>query len=403
MPRLFDDKPRNRTSPSRRAETTYSFLDQSSLPELERVRCMLERWVERLPRELQQKAVANLRHHPPGSRQKEIQFNAAFFELFLHEFLLGTEGGVIVEPIIDGLTPDFEVTEELADRSQLTYIVEAQDIDLERGTKLEGDWNELMVLDSLDEIISPDFRLWVQMDGTLESLPPKTHLKEPFEKLLREANYDEVLRVAQGQRQSSLEHLPGALFQHGSWTVTGDLMPVSPDRRGKTKGFVGVVSKGTGIVDDIGKTKDSLYGKARRYKTVENLIVALRCDISNSRFDEVLFGSQQFTFYVHNDPTDTTPLPEPRTSQRLNGFWLNSSGPINQHVIGVVGFYGIHPGTLDSSKAVFYSNPYVDVPKPEWTNLITHAEYSDGEVRFVEGVPPYKYLRDYEAIGNPFG
>ena len=402
MPRLFDDKPRNHTSPSRRAETTYSFLDQSSLPEFERVRCMLERWVERLPKERQQKAVAKLRHKAPGSRQKEIQFNATFFELFLHEFLLGTEGEVVVEPIIDGVTPDFEVTEELAGGSQLTYMVEAKDIDLERGTKLEGDWNELRVLDSLDEISSPDFRLCVRVDGILESLPPKAHLKEPFEKLLREANY-EVLCVAQGQRQFDLEDLPGASFPHGSWTVTGYLMPVSPERRGKTKGFVGVVSKRAGIVDDIGKTKDRLYEKARRYKNVEMLIIALRCDISNSRFDEVLFGSQQFTFYVHNGPTDTTPLPEPYTSQRLNGFWLNSSGPINQHVVGVVGFYGIHPGTLDRSRAVFYSNPYVDVPMPEWTNLITHAEYSDGEVRIIEGTPPYEFLRDYEAIGNPFG
>ena len=254
MPRLFDDKPRSHTSPSRRAETTYSFLDRSSLPEFERVRCMLERWVERLPKERQQKAVANLRHNPPGSRQKEIQFNAAFFELFLHEFLLGTEGEVVVEPMIDGLTPDFEVTEELAGRSQLTYMVEAKDIDLERGSKLEGDWNERRALDSLDEISSPDFHLIVRMDGNLESLPPKAHLKKPFEKLLKEANYVEVLRVAQGQ--FNLEHLPAASFPHGSWTVTGYLMPVSPEHRGKTKGFVGVVSKGGGIVDDIGKTKD---------------------------------------------------------------------------------------------------------------------------------------------------
>ena len=233
MPRLFDAKPRNHTSPSRRAETTYPFLDQSSLPEFERVRCMLERWVERFPKERQQKAVANLRHKAPGSRQKEIQFNATFFELFLHEFLLGTDGEVVVEPMINGLTPDFEVTVEFAGGSQSTYMVEAKDIDLERGTKLGGDWNELKVLDSLDEISSPDFRLWVRMDGNLESLPPKAHLKEPFEKLLREANYDEVLRVEQGQGQIDLEHLPGASFPHGSWTVTGYLMPVSPEHRGK--------------------------------------------------------------------------------------------------------------------------------------------------------------------------
>ena len=167
-------------------------------------------------------------------------------------------------------------------------------------------------------------------------------------------------------------------------------------------GFVGIVSKGADSVDDIGKTKDRVYEKAKRYKNVETLIIALRCDISNSRLDEVLFGSQQFTLYVHNDPTDTTPLPEPYNSQRLNGFWFNSRGPINRHVIGVVAFYGIHPGTLDRSRAVFYSNPYLNRPMPEWTKLITHAEYTDGEVTIKEGVPPYAFLEDYEVIGNPF-
>ena len=180
-------------------------------------------------------------------------------------------------------------------------------------------------------------------------------------------------------------------------------MPVSPDHRGDTKGIVGIVSRGPGWLDDIGKTKGRLSDKAKRYKNVRNLIIALRCDISNDRLDEVLFGSQQFTFYFHNDPTVTTPLPEPHDSQKLNGFWFNSGGPINRHVIGVVAFYEVHPGTLDRSRAVFYSNPYLDKPMPAWTKLITHAEYSDGKVNIVDGVAPHKFLRDYEVIGNPFG
>ena len=330
MSRLFDNKPRNYTKPARRAETTYSFLDLSSKPEVGRVRGMLERWVERLPKKQQRDTVARVRHNPPGSQQDEIQFNAAFFEVFLHEFLLGTGGEVVVEPMIDGLTPDFGVTEELADGSQLTYLVEAKDIDLERGTKLERDWNELKVLDTLNEISSPDFRLHIRMEGKLESLPRKAHLKRTFEKLLRGAKYEEVLLISQGQQGLNLEHLPSSSFQHGSWTVVGHLLPVLPERRGNTVGFVGVVSMGVDNVDDIGKTKDRLYDKAKHYKNAENLIIALRCDISNDRIDKVLFGSQQFTFYVHNDTTDTTPLPKPHYSQKLNGFlvqlrWANQS------------------------------------------------------------------------------
>ena len=110
---------------SLRAETTYSFLSRSSLPEFERVQSMLERWVKRLPKTHQEKTVANMRHKAPGSARNQAQFNAAFFELFLHEFLRGTGGEVQVETTIDGLTPDFRVTEELAGSRQLAYVVEA--------------------------------------------------------------------------------------------------------------------------------------------------------------------------------------------------------------------------------------------------------------------------------------
>ena len=402
MLRLFDHKHRDFVKPAQRAETTYSFLDRSSKPEFKRIRDMLERWIARLPEKQRRDAVAKMRHKHPGSQKKENQFNAAFFELFLHELLLGTGEEVAAEPIINGKTPDFVVTERLARGGQLNYIVEATDIDLERGTKLERDWNELKALDTLDEIYSPDFRLLVRVDGKLESSPRKPHLKGPFEKLLSGAKYEELLPIAQEQQSLKLEHFPSASFSHGDWKVTGQLWPVSPEHRGKTTGFVGIVSRGADIIDDIDRTKGSLYAKAKRYKNVENLIIALRCDNSNDRLDEVLFGSQQVTFYFHNDPADTTPLPEPHNRQKLNGFWINSNGPINRHVIGVVAFYGVYPSALDKARAVFYSNPYLDQPMPVWTELLAHAEYSGGGISIVDGVAPHKFLRDYEVIGDPF-
>ena len=257
------------------------------------------------------------------------------------------------------------------------------------------------MLDTIDEISSPDFLLHIRMNGKLEAPPRRAAVKETFKELLREAKYEETL--LNFQESPNLEHLPSASFSHRDWTVTGHLIPVSPEHRGKTTRFVGFVSIGGTNIDDIGKTKKSLYDKANRYKNVGNLIIALRCDVSNTRLDEVLFGNQQITIYVRNDQTDTTPLPETRHGQKLNGFWFNYSGPINRHVVGVVALFGIHPSTLGMTKAVFYSNPYLDTHLPAWTKVISHAEYSDGEVSIVEGVPPHTFLRDYEATGDPWG
>ncbi len=360
---------------------------------------MLERWIERLPQEQQRKAVANLSHKGSGSPSDQAQFDAAFFELFLHEFLVGAGGQVTVEPSIDGLTPDFRVTQELPDGSQLTYVVEATDLNLERGTDLEQDWNEKTVLDWLNEIDSADFRLWVQTRGNLVSSPRKIHLKRRFEELAKEAIYDEALRMAKSPN-GRLEDLPGASFMHGEWTVKGHLIPVSPEDRGTAGPFVCVVSGKTGFLNDIGKTKARLYDKARRYKKVDKLIVALRCDSSNDRLSEALFGRQQFTFYVHKSATVAGPLPESHYNQRLDGFWCNSAGPQNRHVIGVVSFYGVYPYALDRANAVFYSNPYLEQTMPDWTRSIAHAEYRDGDIIFVDGLPPFAFLRDYEVIDN---
>ena len=108
-------------------------------------------------------------------------------------------------------------------------------------------------------------------------------------------------------------------------------------------------------------------------------------------------------FYMQSQKTNAGAFHSPFYNRRRDGFWANNSGPQNQNVIGVVAFYDLHPWTIGNVKAIFYSNPYVDKPMPDWTKSITHAEYSDGEVDIVEGTQPFTFMRDYEVIGNPFG
>lgn len=405
MFQLFDDKPRDYTGPSRRAETSYSFLDRSSLPEFERVRNMLERWVQRLPEEQRKEAISKMRHKGQGSLENENQFNETFFEVFLHEFLNGTGGTggeVIAEPRVEGLTPDFGVTEKLADGNELSYVVEATSIDLERGTALSHNQNELTVLDWINEITSPDFGLHIEMTGDLKSLPRKENLKRHIEEFLEEADYEEVFKTSQELPRNGLESYPGTSFEHGSWKLTANLVPVAPEVRGTNSSVVSIVGMGPAIVNDIDKVKVRLYDKAKRYKNVENLIIAVRMNGSSPRMEEVLFGTRQVRIYSHNDPMDTSPLPDPHHGQRLDGFWFNSGGPNNENVIGVVVFSNLYPGTVDMAKAVFYANPYLDRPMPAWTKAIGHAEYPEDNICIINGVPPCEFLSDYEAIGYPF-
>ncbi len=383
MVRLFDDKPRDYTEPSLSAESIYAFLDRSSLPEYERVRCMLQRWVDRYPSEHHRQIVNSMRVKGSGSRANDKRFYAAFFELFLHEFLSSKEGSVEAQPLIGKRRPDFRVRVNLNDFTQLTYIVEATVINLESSTALERDQKELSLWDTLNEISSPDFFLHLETQGKLESLPTKRDLTRHFQKLIKETDYSDQLRIYMLCDQNP-NLLPTTLFQHGNWTLIGRLIPVLPENRPKTGRLIWRYPSRVSYIDDIGKTKDRLYEKANQHKIVENLIIALQCDQTNDRLDEALMGKRGRSFRGQREITRTGAFQSLFYNRRSDGFWANNSGSQNQHVLGVVAFSNLHPWSIGNTKAVFYSNPYVDKPLPDWTKSITHAEYSDGEVSIVE-------------------
>ena len=397
---LFGDDPRNFASPSLRAESIYSSLNRSSHPDTVRLRNMLQRWVDRLPFKVRSELVSSIKHKGRGSKKEDRGFNATFFELVLHEFFIGTGSHVEVHPPIGRGHPDFRVIEQSPGGSQIIYVVEATDIDVESGTTLERDWNELNLYDWINEIYSPDFYLDLTKKGKLSTLPSKQRVKGPFEELIKETNYESLLEVISACGYSR-EVLPSAQVQHDNWLLTGWLWPVDPQFRPKSGGLISFYPGRSGqFLDDIRKTRDRLEAKARQRKGVDNLIIALRCSPTNNRIDEALFGRHGVVY----KPQIRKPQPFCPTklfrNRRKDGFWLNNSGPRNQRVIGVAVFRELHPWSIVESRAVFYSNPYVEKPMPAWTKAISHADYSDGDLKIVEGVPVTAFVRDFEDVGN---
>ena len=390
---LFDNKNRNYTAPSLYTDTTYSFYDRSSLEATKRLRLMLQRWVDRLPPAKQKDIVKRMRHTGRGSPAKEQSFTGALLELFLHEFLNGTGGYTVMEPKIGRLTPDFEVTETGPDGTKINYIVEATDIDYTRGTGLESNWNEQNVLDVLNEIESPDYFLWIDTTGSLTTTPPKRKLKEPFENLVNTANYDDI--IAKGDNAT-----PTATFQHSDWSISGCLIPVAPEHRPKKGEFISNGPPKFGWFNNFARTKTRLYEKAKRYQNTDNLIIALRADRLGQSISETLFGSTEIQISIPNNPDSTKPVPPPRSSRRLDGFWINTHGPQNRHVIGVVVFHQLYPHCIDHATAEFYANPYIEKPMPAWTKMVDHAEYANNQIEIVKGLSPGAFAKDYEPIAD---
>lgn len=402
MPRLFDEFPRTHLGPALGAESHFHFYNRSALPAVDRLRKMLQRWVNRLPVSKQKDIVNRMRHTGTGSRTNDRSFDSAFFEMALHEFLRGTGRYVEVEPVVDGRTPDFSIAATDGPGEARRFYVEALDISTIQGTELEISWNEKKCEDALNEIESPDFYLYVQASGVLDTTPRKSKLKAPFERLLDRVDYQAVWEKYKDA--GNWNTLPSATFRHGDWELQGTLLPVSPGHRpkGPHSRFVGIGFGGGGVIDDVGKVRGRLYDKAKRYQRIPQLIIAARTDEWADRINEVLFGTQTYNFYANTDPHDTRPIPEPHPGQAMNGFWFNSSGPQNMHVVGVLLFNTLYPHCVHKAQTTFFANPYVEVPLPTWTRAISHAEYRDGRIAIVDGVPPSAYIADHEAIDDLF-
>ena len=402
-PILFDDFERDWTAPANAGESLYSFYNRSSLDGFSRVRAMLQRWIERLPDEHRRNFVSRMRHKGPGSRNENQQFNGAFVELFVHEFLKGTNPRhVTIEPKINGLTPDFQVIETLSNGSDVTYVVEVTDINLDDEPDRSTDRNERYVIDVLNEIISPNYSLHIETYGSLSHTPRKRDIKQPFEELIKTTDYEEAL-LRSRIPGDFFDVMPAATVRLGDWTLIGYLMPVSPEHTPKTGRFVGGYPSKDAAIPNHKAPRDRLDEKAQLYRHIDNLIIAARFTPWDVPMDQLLFGLPDLEALPYGQPNVGRTIPQPSSAHRGTGFWLDTSGLRHQNVIGVVAFHTLNLHCTDKTTAVYYPNPYKDAPLPRWATAITHANYSDGELNIVQGLPPCAFATDYEIVQRPFG
>src|SRR5659263_296580 len=86
--RIFDDIQRRYKGPALHGEKTFSFVNRSARPAVDAIRMVLEDWFARYPSADQ----------PSLRRRFRDNFDSAFFELFIHEWLLRAGARVQVHP-----------------------------------------------------------------------------------------------------------------------------------------------------------------------------------------------------------------------------------------------------------------------------------------------------------------
>ncbi len=344
---------------------------------------MLERWVSRFPDAKRKDIVSRMRSKDMDS------FDQAFFEMFVHEFLLGTGATVTHEPEIGGRNPDFAVSDD-----GLVYVVEATSLGIE---DLKEDRNELQALDWLHTIDAPWFRLSVKIDGALESMIPKRDLLSPFEDLVEDADYDYLRGLEFSNDKRKLDKAPSTTVTHGDWKITGTLIPTERARTVDEGFIVGPVKVAS--PDHIGIIRKGLRRKAKQCAGAEKAIIAVELDdfLQFGKAD-ALFGTEVVNLHVNRETGEIVGTSQDRLK---DGFWFNKDGAQHEHLIGIIFFQTVRPWNVKHAEALFVPNPYVATSFPGWTQEIDHVDFSNGKWEQVSGKPIAEFMKDYEDVMWP--
>ena len=101
---IFDDIPRPDVGPPEHGEPAFAYLNRSGRPEADRVRRLVEEWIARYPASSRDNLVSRFRS------LNDDAHHSAFFELFIHELVIGRGHRVVaVEPKLPHTmkSPDF--------------------------------------------------------------------------------------------------------------------------------------------------------------------------------------------------------------------------------------------------------------------------------------------------------
>ena len=153
---IFDRGPKEFHGPKPRIMSNFDYLNASSRPEAERVRCLLEEWGLQYPLQGRAELISRLRS------RNDVNHLSAVFELTLHELLRRSDTGITLHPNIPGASgrPDFLVHPTTGSPYYLEATLCFETTGYESGEKLLA-----QVYDILDRIDSPRFFIGIGSHG----------------------------------------------------------------------------------------------------------------------------------------------------------------------------------------------------------------------------------------------
>ena len=375
--KLFDETERNDCEWAQYAEPLFVYLNRTARPEFARVRDELERWFSHYPPSGQEELRARFRS------KIDSQHRAALFELFLHELLLRLGCQVTLHPTVPNVTraPDFLAESPDGER----FYIEATIATNQSATEAAAQARMNDVYDVLNRhVYSPDFFLWVEIEGVPTTPPPAKEIASFVNRHLAELNPDEITRLYESGR---VEGIPQWPFEHGGWKIEFRPIPKKPEARGKPGVRpIGVQSTGVQLVDYRTPIREAITKKAGRYGNLDlPYVVAVNVLESIDEIDvmEALFGKEQFTIvFSPSRPVEPVDI---RMSRLPDGAWVKADGPRYTRVSAVLLATELYVHNIPRANLRLYHNPWAQRPYQSVLTRLPQAVPKDNRMEYIEG------------------
>ena len=317
----------------------------------------------------------------------------AVFELFMHELLFRLGCTVEVRPVVPGTEsrPDF-----LAHHGDCRFYIEATVVDPKRSLSASRPLEEDVVA-KINELTSPHFYIFARVDGELSRALSREQVIQPFAKLLKDHDPDEVQRLID---EGGPNAAPFEKIEYGTWSLHGRLRPLPPEKRGYGRPRTLVIGPArSGMIDSSTPVQSAIQKKAKKYGRLDAPLV-VAANVREPFFDQddeiaVLFGKEQITFFK-NRPD----LPV-KLTRKADGVWIQGGYQARYtRLAAVLIFRDIAPWNLCDAPNYLYVNPSADnMELPDVLYRLPHARARESKI-------PHEYKIQWfegENIGRLFG
>jgi hypothetical protein len=353
METVFDGGPRIYQGPRDHGESQFAFLDRSGRPLFEAARHSINDWYSRL-----------CDGHQQGVRQRlrggdDQHFDAAFWELYLHELFTRLGYEIACEPTLpNGRKIDF-----LLRRGDDAFYLEATAAGIsneQRGADTRRD----RIYRELDKLRTTAFMLGISLEQAgPEDAPRLARLRGDLEAWLDGLDPDEVAR-----QQAANGEMPSYYWSGGGWALTFEAFPNKPGLRGHPVdrplgAFVDYTM--AGIVRNEVPLAGALKRKQpNRYGDLELPYVVAVSETSLIPFDDAAAHRANVMFGIPR--LDFSDGSSPRWVRGNDGVWQRAdAGPRNRRLAAVLFASGLTPWTVGQADLEWWDNPFARCPVPD--------------------------------------